>query len=197
MSKDIKEPKLKNEGEIREEVIKDYGLDANEEANKPFIDKLTSERLETQKKISTAIGQKIKIRDGKDFYKKVLEDAKLDPKTGKPLEEEKKLNNQVDESKFVTKDEFARTQLRQTNSFMTDDEFNFVEAFAKGNNIDFKKALDNPIVKEHFENIDINSRIAGATGAPSSRFRKSENEDDKASKEFDRDLPVGFSSKKN
>jgi hypothetical protein len=194
MSKDIKEPKLKSEGEIREEIIKEYELDADNEGNQKFISKLTSERLETQKKISTAIGQKIKIRDGKDFYKKVLEDAKLDPKTGKPLEE-KKPDNQED--KFVTKEEFARTQLRQEHSYMNDDEFSFVEAFAKGNNVDFKKALDNPIVKEHFENIDVNSRIAGATGAPSGRFKKSENEDDKISKEFDRDLPIGFSSKKN
>ena len=195
MSNDIKEPKLKSEGEVREEVIKEYELDANEEANQKFISKLTSERLETQKKISTAIGQKIKIRDGKDFYKKVLEDAKLDPKTGKPLEVEKQV--QVKEENYVTKEEFEKDKLRRQFNDLNDDEFEFVNSYAKGKGVKFKEALEDKFVKNYFETNDANNRIAGATGNPSSKFKKTENEDDKISKEFDRDLPIGFSSKKN
>jgi len=195
MSNDIKEPKLKNEGEIREEIIKEYELDGDEEGNQKFISKLTSERLETQKKISTAIGQKIKIRAGKDFYKKVLEDAKLDPKTGKPLEADKQV--QVKEENFVTKEEFEKDKLRRQFNDLDDEEFEFVNSYAKGKGVQFKEALEDKFVKNYFETYDANNRIAGATPPPSTRFKSSDNEEDKASKEFDRDLPVGFSSKKN
>lgn len=195
MSKDIvKEPKLKSEGEIREEVLKDYGLDPNEETHKDLIAKITSERIEVQKKISTAIGQKIKIRDGKDFYKKVLEDAKLDPKTGKKLESEKK----VDEDKYVTKEELKQIQLRQSYSYLPDDEFDFINARANGDAEKFKKELDNPIIKTYLATNEAQARIAGATSSPSTRFKPSgEKEEDKNANELDKDLPVGFSSKKN
>jgi hypothetical protein len=195
MSDDIKEFTPKTAEEVTAEIIKEYGLDAGEEANKPFIEKLTSERLENQTKLSTAITQKISHRKEKETYEKFLVDAKLDPKTGKPLEEKK-----PDEVKpeFVTKEEFARANLRQTYSYMTDDEFGFVEATAKGMGKSFKDVLETPIVKSHFETIDAQNRIAGATGAPSTRFKSSEStEEQKIAKEFDRDLPVGFSSKKN
>jgi hypothetical protein len=194
MSKDIKEFKSKDENTIRGEVVKEYELE-DDDNNKKFIDKLTSERMETQKKISTAIAQKIKVRDGKDFYKQVLADAKLDPKTGKPLEEKK--TNSNDEEKFVTKEEFAKDKLRRQYAYLNDDEFEFVNAYAKGSGKEFKDALKTEIVKEHFETIDVQSRVAGAIGSPSTRFKSSStSEEDKISKEFDRDLPVGFSTKK-
>ena len=198
MSKDIKEFKPKTAEEVTAEIVKEYELDPEAEENKKFITKLTSERLENQKKISTAISQKIKYRKGKDFYKGNLTNAKLDPKTGKPLETKEELkNNEFDKDKFVSKEEFERTTLRQTYSYMTDEEFGFVEATAKGMGKGFKDVLETPIVKSHFETIDVQNRIAGATGAPSNRFKSNESsEADKTAKEFDRDLPIGFSSKK-
>jgi hypothetical protein len=184
-------PKLKSQDEIRLEVIKEYELDANEEANQKFIDKLTSERVENQKKISTAINQKIKVRDGKDFYKKVLEDAKLDPKTGKTLEVKK------DEGQFVTKEEFEKDRLRRQYSNLPDDEFDFINAQSKGSGKSFKDVLESPIVKTYLETNEAKTRIKGATSSPSTRFKPSGKEEDKIADELDRDLPVGFSSKKS
>jgi hypothetical protein len=190
-----KEFSPKDESTIRQEVITEYELDPNEEVNKKVIDKLTSERMETQKKISTAIAQKIKVREGKDFYKQVLADAKLDPKTGKPLEEKKQVQNE--EEKFVTKEEFEKDKLRRQHSDLTDDEFEFVNAYAKGSGKSFRDALKTEIVKEHFETIEVQSRVAGATGDPSTRYKSSSaSEEDKIASELDRDLPKGFSSKK-
>ena len=199
MSNDIKDsPKLKSEDEIREGVLKDFGLDPDEETHKDLITKITSERMEHQKVVSTAIGQKIKIRDGKDFYKTKLTEAGLDPKTGKPLEKQKEEKKPDDskEDKYVTKDELARLELRRQHSQLTDDEFGFVEATAKGLGKSFKDVLDNPIVKNYLETNEVQARIAGATGAPSTRFKSgTDSEESKIEKEMDGDLPVGFSSK--
>lgn len=200
MSKDNKKFEPKGEDVIRQEVIKDYGLDPNEEVNKPFINRLTSERMDNQNKLSKAIEQKRNYRNAKDYYKTAAEKAGLDPKSGKPLEkkEDKPDQPKVDENKFVTKEEFARNQLRQSYSHLTDDEFEFVEAQAKGSGKKFKDVLETPIVKNYLETNEVNSRIAGATGSPSSRYRTSgSSEEDKISKELDSDLPVGFSSKRN
>lgn len=65
----------KGEEDVRAEVIEDLGLDVEEHSE--LIDKITAERLEHQKSLSTAIRQKRDkakaledMKKGKDFYKK-------------------------------------------------------------------------------------------------------------------------------
>lgn len=198
MSNDVKAPKLKSEEEIRSEIISEYELDSEEESNQKFISKLVNERMDTQKKLSTAIKQKINYRNAKDFYKTNAEQAGLDPKTGKPLDKKKEEPNNSEEDKYVTKDELARLELRRQHHNLTDDEFEFVEATAKGLGKKFKDVLDSPIVKNYLETSEVQNRIAGATGAPSSRFKSgTDSEESKIERELDGDLPVGFSSKTN
>lgn len=185
-----KEPKLKSEGEIREEVIKDFGFDPEEETHQGLITKITSERLESQKKLTTAISQKINYRKAKDYYKTHPEKA-VAPKEEKSLVEK-------EENKFVTKEEFEKDRLRRQYSYLEDDEFDFINAQAKGSGKSFNDVLESPIVKTHLESVNALNRIVGATSSPSTRFKaSSEKEEDKIANELDRDLPVGFSSKKN
>lgn len=192
-----KVPTLKSEGDVRAEIIKDYGLDPNEEANKPFVEKLVKERMETEKKISTAIGQKINYRKAKEFYKTNAKKAGINPKTGEPVKKEKNQEPPLEE-KFITKEEYEKDRLRRQYSDLNDEEFEFVNSYAKGKGVKFKEALEDKFVKNYFETNDANNRIAEATHAPSNRFKSNEHgEEDKIAKEFDRDLPVGFTTKKN
>lgn len=64
------------EEEVRNAVIEDFGFDA--EADKDKIDKLTGERMSSHKKLSTAIGQKVKIRGERDALKGKPADGKKD-----------------------------------------------------------------------------------------------------------------------
>jgi tRNA U34 5-carboxymethylaminomethyl modifying enzyme MnmG/GidA len=178
----------KGEDVIREEVIKDFDL--KPEDHEDLIKKLTSERMENQKKLSKAIEQKIDYRNAKDFYKQKAEPVKPG--------EKKEAKTEIDESKFVTKEEFEKTQRRNQYSYLTNEEFDFVNALAKGTGKKFEECLDEPIVKEHLESNEAQTRIAGATGSPSTRFKtSSEPKEKKIAKEFDKDYPVGFAPKKN
>ncbi len=188
MSKDTKGFVPKGEETIREEVIKDFGF--NPDDQKDLIDKITSERMESQRTLTKAIEQKIHYRNRKNFYK-----AKANT-TKEPVKKEDN-HTQIDTSNFVTKDELEKRDLRHKHSYMSDDDFNFVDALAKGKGKKFEECLDDPIVKEHFEGIEARNRIAGATSAPSHRFKSSgETKEQKIANELNRDLPVGFAPKK-
>lgn len=68
------------EDEVRAKVVADFGFDETADAER--IDKLTQERMSSHKKLSTAVGQKIKYRDqGKP---KVEEPAKPVVEPAKP-----------------------------------------------------------------------------------------------------------------
>lgn len=190
MSNDNKEPKLKSGGEIREEVIKDFGLDPDEETHQDLINKITSERLDHQKKLSTAISQKINYRKAKDFYKQA---ATTEPEPKEPI-----TPGEIDKDKYVTKEDLAKIQLRQAYSFLPDDEFDFINAQANGDAEKFKQVLESPIVKTYLATSEAQARIANATSSPSTRFKPSSvSEEDKIADELDSDLPIGFVSKKN
>lgn len=64
------------ENEIRAEIITEYGFDETADAER--IDKLTKKEVESRKKLSSAIGQKIKHRNKADeLSKKVPVDTKV------------------------------------------------------------------------------------------------------------------------
>jgi hypothetical protein len=179
----------KSEETIREEVIKDFALNPDEQ--KDLVDKITSDRVNSQKKISKAIEQKIHYRNRKEFYKK---EAGLKKE---PEKKEVKLG-EIDPNQFVTKKEFEEKELRNRHSYLTDEEFDHVNALAKGTGKKFEECLNDKIVKEYLESHEALNRIANATGNPSNRFRPSgDTKEKKIAQELNRDLPVGFTPKKN
>jgi hypothetical protein len=100
MSEDIKS--VLTPEEVKAKVVEDYGFDESDEANKPILEKLVNERIESQKGLSTTIEQKAKYRQ------MAIEAGLIDPKTFEPIKKEvkevKKTNveqNSLDENSIL------------------------------------------------------------------------------------------------
>lgn len=194
----------KSEDEIRQEVINDYNMDADDEGNQSFIEKLTQERLsvqnekiESHKKLSKTIKQKVNLRTKLEALGEVDEDEDEDdgepkPKGDKPQE--------IDTSKFVSKDELNSTLHRQRYPNLSDEIYNSINALAKAEGKSFEETIENnPMAKSYFNDAEARERLNGATIAPSTRISatQTKTEDEKIADELDKDLPPGFNSKKD
>ncbi|MFH1052762.1 MAG: hypothetical protein V1779_17720 [bacterium] len=204
-----KEIKPKGEDEIRELVIEEYGLDADDEANKPFIDKAVekelayqNERIENQKKLSKAIEQKKSWRDKATQVLAEEDDENLDENGNpKPKKDDTPQGQENEKLSKLEKEmeELKTGQHRQKYPNLTDEEYNSINALAKANGKTFEDTMENnPIAKNYLENAEVKQRVSGAIKAPSNRMKpgQTETEDDKIANELDSDLPTGFSSKK-
>jgi len=115
--------------EVKAKVIEDFGFDENEDAER--IEKLTNERIENQKSLSTAIRQKVE-------YRKKLTDALGDE--GQPDGEPKKTNQQPN-----YEERLERLELKEDGYL--DDEIEHLMSMGG------KKALANPIIAKSIEAI--------------------------------------------
>lgn len=126
--KDLAEVK---EEEIRESIISEFGF--NEEDDKERIDKLVKRETEGRKKLSSAIGQKIKYRD--QFTKLKTTPPKTEPSETK-----------VDEA-YLDKKVTERLEKRDLEDMeYPDDIKKAISQVAKINEISVKKAVSDPYV---------------------------------------------------
>lgn len=196
----------KGEDEIRKEVITEFGLDPDNEDNKPFIEKAVkkeidrqNERIESQKKLSKAIEQK---KQWREKATKILSEDD-DDENGEPKPKEDNTQKPENEELKAVKNELneIKTSLhRNKYPNLSDEEYNSIKAIATTNSKSFEETIEsNPIAKSYFETAQGKERIAGAMTSPSTRSSsaKAETEDEKVANELDRDLPVGFTSKKS
>ncbi len=118
----------RKEEEVRESVISEYGFDPEVDAER--ISKLVERELESDKKLSSAIGAKIKMRTERDEFK-----AKV------PLAKEEK----VEETKgdLVSRDTIALIQAKVIESEDIDE----VLEYAKFKKISVSEALKSSVVK--------------------------------------------------
>jgi hypothetical protein len=127
--------KAVQEDEIRAEIIADLGFD--EEADAELIDKLVAREVGHRKKLSSAIGQKVKIRAERDEFR-----AKAEPPKKEPAMQEKQSEG------FSLKDSRALANVH-------DDDIDFVVNFANINKISISGAVKNDdvqvILKDHQE----------------------------------------------
>jgi len=115
------------EDEVRASIIADYGFD--EEADKERIDKLTAKEVEGRKKLSTAIGQKIRYRE--DLRKK----GEVKPEV-KP------------EVKDLKTDSLSeRDLLALMKADVADEDIDEVKGYAKYRNISVSDALKDKTMK--------------------------------------------------
>lgn len=127
--------KVPTADEIRAKVIADYGLDEVE--NEDLVKKLVADKLEDQKRLSTAIGQKIKYRT--KLTTKPADDG------GKPKEE--KPTPQSQETPDVTKIVQEQLDQRDLDSLELSPELKKeVKNYAKLNNISIKDATKSPYI---------------------------------------------------
>lgn len=82
------------EGKIRESIVADLGID-DDDTNKDLIDKLVSRETDHRTKLSKAVGQKIKYRDG--IKPPADKSKKADPVDPEKLVEEKFMKRDLDE----------------------------------------------------------------------------------------------------
>lgn len=189
--------------QIEKQVINDLsGGDENfnAEDHKEAIERITKSRLKDQEELKNQY-------NGRDYYKKLVKENKIDPKTGKQIKDDKddkKDKTPSNNDNFVTKEELEerdrRIQHRQQYTQLSDDEYNTINAIAKAKNISFEDAIEkDPIAKNYIENTDAMNRLAGAIGRPSGRTNanKPKSEEDKIAEELSDGLPPGFSAKAN
>ena len=122
------------EEEIKAEVISEYGFDEIDDAER--IDKVVKKELDNRKKLSQAIGQKIKIRTERDELKN--NPPKIEPKKVESEEIDKVIN--------------ATLEKRDLEALeYSDDIKNDITQISKTFGISVKKAAEHPYVLPKIE----------------------------------------------
>jgi len=187
--------KPKGEKEIRQEVIEDLkGGDDNFNADehKETIDRITQRRIKDENFKASLHSQKNKTKaelknqlKAKEYYKQ----------TAKP----KRDKTETKDKEYLTKDDLANfskeQQHRNKYSWMRDEEYELVKNESKRTGKGFKEVMEsNPVIKGHFENVDIKKRQTIATGAPSNMVNQSHNDNElsEVEKQLDGNLPPGL-----
>ncbi|MFC1886934.1 hypothetical protein ACFLZM_07750 [Thermodesulfobacteriota bacterium] len=187
--------------QIEKQVIKDLSgddKDFNADDHKEAIDRITKSRIKDQEELKNQY-------DGRNHYKKMAKDNKIDLKTGKQIKDDKKDKNKDDkkttsnDDKYVTKEDLdkreKRIQHRQGYLQLSDDEYNTIDAIAKAKKISFEEAIEkDPVAKNYVENTDALNRVAGAINNPSTRTNanKPKSEEEKTAEELSDGLPKGY-----
>lgn len=86
---------IPKEDEVRASIILEYGFDETNDAER--IDKLVKKEVENSKKLSTAIGQKIKYRTDAETLRKSVPATPPKPNNVEPVDFEKKLDEKLRE----------------------------------------------------------------------------------------------------
>jgi hypothetical protein len=146
IQKDEAMPQVRKEEEIRADIITEFGFD--EEADVERIDKLVAKQMESDKKLSDAIGQKIKYRTEKE------ELLKNPPKVEPPKEE----------NKFSPKDYLALSQAK-----VPAEKFDEIQEYANFKKISLAEALNTDYVKDTLKRHEEEKKSAEATNTDGGR----------------------------
>jgi hypothetical protein len=160
---------VRKEEEIREAVIAEYGFDADVDAER--IDKLVAKELDHDKKLSSAIGAKIKHRTEAEELKK-----KIPPEEPKPQVKEEKKGLAEKDVIYLAK------------ASIHDDDVDEVVAYANKMEVSVKEAhkFFEPILAKREEQ----RKVAEATNTgPSRRSNTKASEDDLLARASKNELP--------
>lgn len=138
------------EDELKDKVIEDLGLDPDVDVD--LINKIVSQRIEDKKKLSEAIGQKIKYRT--QLFEKTSE-LKPEPKPeAKPKETEKDIKSEV----FSILEEQRLEDIDLPEELKQE-----VRKIAKLNNISVKKAAEDPYIQYKKQELEAAAKAEEAT----------------------------------
>ena len=143
--------------EVRAKVVADLGL-TDDDTNKPVIDKLVDRELSHQKKLSEAIGQKIKWRD----------QAKV-AKPNQPAKPETPVN--ADEIRKQTEATVRATlEQRDLDEMEYSDEIKAeIKRVAQIQGVSVRKATQDPYIQQRIAAVKSTERITEAGTARSSK----------------------------
>jgi len=155
--------KPKTDDEIRESVVGDLGLDA--ENDKELIDKVATQRIEDQKKLSTAIKQKISYRE------------KLEEAENKKVEQPNQPAQNGNPSNSKSDDEWRQeVEFIASNRQFDKDDVSQLKIIAKGSGLSLEEASKNDLFKGYIEAKQEKERKEKAELGVSSRGASSSNE---------------------
>ncbi len=142
----------KKEEEIRANVITEYGFDEVDDAER--IDKLVADKIESNKKLSQAIGQKIKHRTEADELRKKVIPPQDKANIFDPESLDKKLDEKLDE----------RLEKRDLDSLDYPDELKAeIQKVAKITNKSIKEAIKDPYIASKIEVVNKERELDGAS----------------------------------
>lgn len=142
--------KVEKEEDVRARIITEYGFDENADADKERIDKLTVKEIESQKKLSSSIGQKIKYR----------EEAKKLKDGGSTIVPPPK----VDGESLTPQDTIALAKVDAT-----EEDIDEIMSHAKYKKISVREALKTPYIKSYLSEQAEFRKTAAATNTGGSR----------------------------
>jgi len=166
------------EDEIRTSVIDKYGLDELEQSD--LIESLVKDKLVEKKKLTTAIGQKIKYRE----QLKSKEEKK-------PEEKPQSQPNSFSKEDIMkeVEEKIAKKELESLN--LSDELKSEVEKYAKMNDVSYKAALDTPYIKFRKEEIEGKARAEEASLSSTHRTMAKRDFSNMSPKDFDQSTPEG------
>lgn len=135
-----------NEVEIRAKIIEEFGFDETADVDK--IDKLVAKDVESRKKLSKAIGQKVTYRE------------QLKKGTQPPAPQPKSPENNVSKGELSAKDTIALV-----NAKVHDDDVDVVTDYAKFKGITVAEALKSSVVKTTLAENEEFRKTANASNA--------------------------------
>jgi acyl-CoA-binding protein len=163
----------KTDDEIRESIIEKFGL--NEDENSELIEKLVSHEVESNKKLSTAVRQKIGWREKFNAVKSVETTVKTETKQDKVEISDDLIQKKIDE----TMEKRELESLEVSDTLKTE-----IKNYAKLNGVSVKQARNSSYIK-FLENEE--ARKSTAEDASISTTHKS-----KTMKNFDNVSPKDF-----
>ena len=161
------------ENELREQVIVKYGLDSD--ANPELIDQLVSDKLEEQKRLSTAIKQK---RTWREKAKQIPDKPIISSTAAKPDE--------------IVKAVDAVLERRELEDLELGDELKReVQNYAKLNSVSIKKALSSDYISFLKEKEEKKQKIEDASLGNKGRAPSKKDYDNMTASDFDLKTPEG------
>ena len=167
-----------DESQIRAQVIEKYGL--SEDSNPELINSLVADKLEDQKKLGTAIKQKINWRT------KATKPVEPEPEPAKPV-----VVAPVDPTS-VAKLVDERFEQRELASLELSDEIKAeINKYAKLNNVPIREATKSEYITFIKEKAQKAVKIENATLAPSHGTQSTKDFSNMSPNDFDRSTPEG------
>lgn len=167
-AEELKATQAIKEEEVRENIVSEYGFDEDDDKDK--IDKLVEKEMESAKKLSSAIGQKIKHRE---------EATKLQEQIDKPSESkdvkiDKPEVNTEDLDKTLDKKLDARLEQRELENLDYSDELkDEIKRISDAKGIKIKEVLRDPYITFKIEEHNKEQKVDEATISRTSKSKGS------------------------
>jgi hypothetical protein len=147
---------------LKQEITTELGIDY--EDNQELIDKLVQRELKGEQFKASLHEDKAKHLKAKEFYKQNLTKAGFDPKTGEPINKDKK-------SEYVTKADLEKLSHRQKYAYLQDDEYDLVQSRSEKLGKSFEDTMkDDSICSNYMKTIDVKGRLDRVNVPPSTRI---------------------------